>query len=180
MRICGVDPGLQRTGYGVVEIDGSRRTLVTAGVIRSQDSAPLAERLRTIHTGMIQVLQTTRPEIAVFEALYSHYTHPETAILMGHVRGVLLLAAGALGIPTAEYSATHIKKAVTGRGHAPKPQIQRMVQMLLNLPAPPEPMDATDALAGAIAYGHTLRAPALATTGSPRGLQLPRSEAVLR
>ncbi|MBI4227626.1 MAG: crossover junction endodeoxyribonuclease RuvC [Candidatus Omnitrophica bacterium] len=161
MRICGVDPGLQRTGYGVVEVDGSRMALVNAGVVRSLSSAALAERLRTIHAGMIHVLQTSRPDLAVFEALYSHYTHPETAILMGHVRGVLLLAAGALGIPVAEYSATHIKKAVTGRGHATKPQIQRMVQMLLNLPAPPEPDDATDALAGAIAYAHTLRAPAL-------------------
>lgn len=108
---------------------------------------------------MIQVLQTTRPELAVFEALYSHYSHPETAILMGHVRGVLLLAAGTLGMSVAEYSPTHIKKAVTGRGHATKEQIQRMVEMFLNLPTPPEPNDATDALAAAMAHAHTLRAP---------------------
>ena len=80
---------------------------------------------------------------------------------MGHVRGVILLAAGAAGVPVSEYSATHVKKAVSGRGHAAKSQVQRMIQMLLALPAPPEPDDATDALAIAMAHAHALRAPQL-------------------
>ncbi len=161
MRICGVDPGLQCTGYGVLDVEGPRMRLVATGVFRSSAADPLAVRVQAIHTGVAALLRATRPDCLALEALYSHYAHPATAILMGHVRGVILLAAGAAGVPVSEYSATHVKKAVSGRGHAAKPQVQRMVQMLLNLPAPPEPDDATDALALAMAHAHALRAPRL-------------------
>ncbi len=161
MRICGIDPGLEVTGYGVVEAAGGRQTLVTVGVLRASPKMPLAERLRTISRGMQAVLERTQPDCVVLEDLYSHYAHPATAILMGHVRGVILLAAAEAGLSVAHYPPTHIKKAVTGRGHATKLQIQRMVQMLLNLPTPPEPDDATDALAIAMTHAHTLRAPRL-------------------
>lgn len=156
MRICGVDPGLEATGYGVIEVDGPRATLVRAGVLRSSTDDPLAKRLKAIYTAVHTLLEATRPDCLVLEALYSHYDHPTTAILMGHVRGVILLAAGERGLPVESYSVTHVKKAVTGRGHATKTQIQRMVQMLLDLPAPPIPDDATDALGAALAHAHTL------------------------
>src|SRR3989338_165393 len=161
MRICGVDPGLQRTGYGVLDVEGPRMRLVATCVFRSPAHDPLAIRIRAIHPGVADLLRTPRPDCLALEALYSHYAHPETAILMGHVRGVILLAAGAAGVPVSEYSATHVKKAVSGRGHAAKSQVQRMIQMLLALPAPPEPDDATDALAIAMAHAHALRAPQL-------------------
>lgn len=161
MRICGVDPGLQCTGYGVLEVEGPRMRLVTTGVFRSSPEDALATRIQAIHDGMADLLRMTRPDCVALEALYSHYAHPATAILMGHVRGVILLAAAAGGVPVSEYSATHVKKAVSGRGHAGKSQVQRMMQMLLDLPTPPEPDDATDALAIAMAHAHALRAPRL-------------------
>ncbi len=161
MRICGIDPGLEITGYGVIEASGGRQTLVTVGVLRASPKMPLAARLQAVYQGMRALLERTRPDCVVLEDLYSHYAHPTTAILMGHVRGVILLAVGEAGLSVAHYPPTHIKKAVTGRGHATKLQVQRMVQMLLNLPAPPEPDDATDALAIAMTHAHTVRAPRL-------------------
>lgn len=162
MRICGVDPGLERTGYGVIEVDGPRMRLVEAGVFRAAAEAPLPQRLQTIYEGVRALLAATQPAQMVLEELYSHYTHPTTAILMGHVRGVILLAAGEAGLPVEHYLPTRVKKAVTGRGHATKEQMQRMVQVLLHLPQVLEPDDATDAVGVALAHAHTLRAPALA------------------
>lgn len=159
MRICGVDPGLETTGYGVIDVAGPRTVLVEAGVFRASTAAPLAQRLRTVYDGFRALVAKTQPTHVVLEALYSHYAHPTTAILMGHVRGVILLAAGERGLPVEHYLPTRVKKAVTGRGHATKEQMQRMVQMLLNLPAVLEPDDATDAVGVALAHAHTLRAP---------------------
>lgn len=162
MRICGIDPGVEITGYGVIDVAENRCSLVTTGVLRSSASEPLPARLQAIYAGLRAVVQATHPDTLVLESLYSHYEHPTTAILMGHVRGVILLAAQEAGLPVEHYPPTHVKKAVTGRGHATKVQIQRMVQMMLNLPVPPEPDDATDALATAMAHAHTLRAPQMA------------------
>ena len=132
--------------------------LVTTGTFRSSPTDPLAVRLQGIHRSMADLLRNVKPELLVLEELYSHYAHPTTAIIMGHVRGVIVLAAGEAGLPVEQYSPTHIKKAVTGRGHASKEQIQRMVQVLLNLRELPAADDATDALAMAIAHAHALRA----------------------
>ena len=159
MRIAGIDPGLEITGYGIVDVEGPRMRVVTAGALRSSVGRPLAARLQALHDGIAALCRTAHPETIALEALYSHYAHPTTAILMGHVRGVILLAAAEAGIAVESYPATHIKKAVTGRGHATKAQMQRMVQMLLQLPALPEPADVADALAMAITHAHALRAP---------------------
>ena len=178
MRICGIDPGLETTGYGVIEAGAGRQTLVAVGVLRASPTLPLPARLRTIYQGMRTLLEKTQPDCVVLEDLYSHYAHPTTAILMGHVRGVILLAAGEAGISVAHYPPTHIKKAVTGRGHATKSQIQRMVQMLLNLPTPPEPDDAADALAIAMTHAHTLRTPFAVARGGLTGRAPRVAEAV--
>ena len=162
MRICGIDPGLAATGYGVIDIVGTRTILVTTGAIQSVATDPLATRLKAIHSGIADLLRAAQPELVVLEELYSHYEHPTTAILMGHVRGVIMLAASAQGFRVEQYPPTHIKKAVTGHGHASKEQVQRMVQVLLGLPTALESEDATDALAVAMTHAHTLRAPAAA------------------
>ena len=166
MRICGVDPGLGATGYGIIEFAGSQLTLVTTGVIRSSAAKTLPDRLQTIHTRLCALIRETQPGLMVLEELYSHYDHPTTAIHMGHVRGAILLAASECQLAVVHYSATHVKKAVTGHGHATKTQIQRMVQVLLNAPVPHGPADATDALALAIAHAHTVRAPSVTTVTS--------------
>lgn len=166
MKICGIDPGLEATGYGLIETTGGQLALVTAGVVRSPTAVPLEARLAAISDGIQALLAAQQPDCLVLEALYSHYDHPMTAILMGHARGVVLLAAAGLGLPVEGYPATHVKKAVTGRGHATKEQMGRMVQVLLNLPQPPSPEDAADALAIAITHAHTLRAP-IANRESP-------------
>lgn len=159
MRICGIDPGMEITGYGVLEMDGPRLQLVRAGVFRTSAAAPLPQRLRVLYEGFRVLLAEVQPAQVVLEELYSHYAHPTTAILMGHVRGVILLAAGQAGLPVAHYLPTHVKKAVTGRGHATKEQVQRMIQALLSLPVPLTPDDATDAIGVAMAHAHALRAP---------------------
>ena len=173
MRILGIDPGLERTGYGVVELAapaGSLSTgsgvgaprLVEAGIIRTKPGDPLAERLAEILTGLEAVIAEFRPQGVAVEELYSHYAHPRTAILMGHARGAAFLAAARAGVPVTSYAATHIKKALTGSGHASKEQMQRAVQSMFNLRKTPEPPDVADALAVALCHAHRTTRLALA------------------
>lgn len=154
-RVLGVDPGLQVTGYGVIEA-GERGPLVReAGVIRSVNSREpidLPERLRNLYDGILEVMGQFRPQVVAVEQLYSHYAHPRTAILMGHARGVLLLAAAKSGTPVVSYNATRIKKTITGNGRAPKEQVQLTVQRELRLAERPEPPDVADALAAALCH----------------------------
>src|SRR4029079_3746384 len=152
MRILGIDPGLNTTGYGVLEFASKQPRLVEAGVIRSKASGTLAERLNEIHTGVADVIAGLKPEVLAIEELYSHYERPTTAILMGHARGVIVLAAAEAGIPVANYPATQIKKTITGNGHAPKWQMQEAIRRELNLPTLPEPPDVADALAIALCH----------------------------
>ena len=159
MRILGVDPGLQVTGYGVIEVSGGRQIprLVEAGIVRTKTADGIAERLRKVHRALSDVMDELKPDALVIERLYAHYKHPATAILMGHVRGVVCLLSGTHGVPLASVAATHVKKSVTGRGHAGKGQVQRMVQHVLGLKQPPSPPDVADALAVAIAYASQLK-----------------------
>jgi len=162
VRILGIDPGLRVTGYGVISIpDHSLKmecvSLVEAGVVRTKDKAGIAERLRTVHDSLSELIDETRPDVLVIEKLYAHYKHPATAILMGHVRGVVCLLAGTKSVPLVSIPATHVKKAVTGTGHAGKSQVQGMIQHHLNLKKLPEPADVADALAVAMAYVFSLR-----------------------
>jgi crossover junction endodeoxyribonuclease RuvC len=164
MRILGIDPGLQRTGYGVIEAPGGAAPphLVEAGVIRTDPAAPLPQRLAEIEAGLAAVLAEFRPDAAAVEQLYSHYAHPRTAILMGHARGVALLAAARAGVPVTSYGATKIKKALVGSGHASKGQVQRAIQSAFRLRAAPEPPDVADALAAALCHAYRRGAGVLA------------------
>src|SRR5947209_12816674 len=153
MRILGIDPGLKITGYGVLDWKPVRPALVDGGVIRLTPKTPLADRLVQLETELESLLDDCKPEVCAVEQLYGHYGHPRTAILMGHARGVILLAARRRGIQVEQFSANRIKKAVTGAGHASKVQMQRAVQTQWNLREPPEPPDVADALAVALCCG---------------------------
>jgi len=150
MRILGIDPGLGVTGYGL--IDDKTFKMIEAGVIRTRVRTPIQDRLKKIFDSLSAIITEHRPDVLVLEKIYSHYKHPATSILMGHARSAVCLACGMHNIKLINYPSTRIKKAITGNGHASKMQVQRMVQNLLCLKAPPEPVDVSDALAMAISY----------------------------
>jgi crossover junction endodeoxyribonuclease RuvC len=153
MRILGIDPGLVRTGYGMIEADGPERMkFVEAGVIRTSLRDGISSRLKDIYANLSDIIREHSPQVIVLEKLYSHYKHPATSILMGHARGVVCLACGVNGVKLVNYPATKIKKSVTGNGQAKKEQVQRMVKTLLGLNTAPSPYDVSDALAMAISY----------------------------
>lgn len=153
MRIIGVDPGLQRTGYGIIDADSPESfDLVEAGVIRTSSDDGIAKRVFDIYTNISDVIEEFGPTVLVLEKLYSHYKHPTTSILMGHARGVICLACGMHEVTLVNYPATRIKKAVTGNGRAGKHQVQRMVKSILGLNSLPEPVDISDAISMAISY----------------------------
>ncbi len=152
LRILGIDPGLNITGYGVLEADGGRLQLCEAGVVRGKSRGSLTRRLVEIHEGIAEVIASLHPEVMALEELYSHYERPRTAILMGHARGVICLAAARAGIPIRHYAATQIKRILTGSGRAPKSQVQRAIQRELSLRALPDPPDVADALAAALCH----------------------------
>jgi len=158
MRILGVDPGLQVTGYGLIESRGGRQRLVEGGIIKTDGKASLEQRLLRIHEDMAAVMDEFGPTCAVVEELYSKYRHPRTAILMGHARGAVFLAAAQRGVPVLGYAASLVKKSLTGSGRASKEQVARMVCRLLDLATPPTPEDVTDALALALCHASPVRA----------------------
>jgi crossover junction endodeoxyribonuclease RuvC len=160
MRILGIDPGLNITGYGLLEANMPRPIVREAGVIRPGRGTTLAERLREIYDGLAEVIEQYTPSVMVVEQLYAHYKHPRTAILMGHARGAVLLAAANKDIPVVSYSATNIKKTITGHGRAGKDQVQRTIQGELGLRTIPEPPDVADALAVALCHFFLQRSPA--------------------
>ncbi|MCA9230770.1 MAG: crossover junction endodeoxyribonuclease RuvC [Planctomycetales bacterium] len=152
MKILGIDPGLNTTGYGVLEIVQGQPRLVEAGIVRGKSRGSLVSRIQEIHDGVADVIEALRPDIMALEKLYSHYDRPTTAILMGHARGVICLAAAKAGIEVEDYAATQVKKTLTNNGRAPKWQMQLAIQRELNLATLPEPADVADALA--IAFCH--------------------------
>ncbi len=156
MLILGIDPGLRRTGFGGIKLEGTKTRLVEAGVIRTNEKLGLASRLTELSEGLAEVMAGLDPEVVVVESLYSHYKHPRTAILMGHARGVILLTAALRQTPVIDYSATKIKKALTGNGRAAKRQVQRTVKVALGLEAEPEPADVADALAVALCHANAV------------------------
>jgi crossover junction endodeoxyribonuclease RuvC len=161
-RILGIDPGLQVTGYAVLEA-GPRGPLVCeAGVIHSSQGrthADMATRLRLLYDGLVEVCDQYTPEVSAVEQLYAHYEHPRTAILMAHARGVVFLTAGLRNIPVISYNATRIKKTITGSGRASKEQMQRTIQRELGLAQLPEPPDVADALAVALCHFYMQKIP---------------------
>lgn len=156
MRILGVDPGLNITGYGVLEVSDHRVRLVEAGVVRSSSRNSLAKRIHEIYTGVQEVFQSLHPDTLALEKLYSHYDRPTTAIFMGHARGVICLAAAEAGVAVEDYAATQVKKTLTGNGRAPKTQVQQAIRRELALTALPQPADVADALAIAFCHCATL------------------------
>ncbi len=147
----GVDPGLNLTGYGVLDVSSGRARLLEAGVVRTTGKT-LAARVKDVYDGVVEVIEAYKPDVMALEQLYSLYKRPETAILMGHARGAICLAAEQAGIEVVSYAATKVKKTMTGAGRAPKDQMQRAVQLELRLPKLPEPPDVADAIA--IAFCH--------------------------
>src|ERR1700732_3582188 len=120
-RILGVDPGLQVTGYAVIESGLRAPRVCEAGVIRSAEgraTTDMAPRVRALYDGIVEVMEQFRPNVVVVEQLFAHYDHPRTAILMAHARGVIFLAAGQRELPVVSYNATRIKKTITGNGRA--------------------------------------------------------------
>jgi crossover junction endodeoxyribonuclease RuvC len=162
MRILGIDPGLQITGYGVIDYAPMKPKLIDAGVIRLKPKTPIADRLVELESELDQLIDEHKPDVCAVEQLYSHYAHPRTAILMGHARGVILLVAARRGVPLEEFAANRIKQSLTGFGHSGKAQIQRAIQSVWNLAKPPEPPDVADALAVALCCGRA------SMTGSAR------------
>jgi len=156
-RILGIDPGLNTTGYAVIEALNAGPKLLEAGVIRSaerRDTADMAERLKTLYDGVIEVMDQYKPTTMAVEQLYAHYDHPRTAILMAHARGAILLGAGQRGLTVTSYAATQIKKTVTGSGRAGKEQMQLAILREFRLSEMPEPADVADALAIALCHFH--------------------------
>jgi len=151
-RILGIDPGLNTTGYAVIELAGANIEVVEAGVVRSRQRDELALKVAAIHEGIADVIRSLQPSAMAIEELYSHYDRPRTSILMGHARGVIVLAATQAEIPVVHYSATQVKKILTGSGRAPKSQMQDAIQRELRLKKLPEPADVADALAIALCH----------------------------
>lgn len=163
LRILGIDPGLQITGYAVLETARRGPLVCEAGVIRSAEgrkAVDMAPRLLSLYNGIVEISEQFQPSVVVVEQLYAHYQHPRTAILMGHARGVIFLAAGQRCLPVVSYNATRIKKTITGNGRAGKEQVQRTVQRELGLATLPEPSDVADALAAALCHYYLLKMPA--------------------
>jgi crossover junction endodeoxyribonuclease RuvC len=149
MRILGVDPGLNRTGYGLVEVSASGPGLLEAGIIDTDGRLTLSTRLHALYAKFVQVLSGGRPAVIVIEDLFTHPRFPRTAIVMGHVCGVLHLAAAQAGIPIEAIPPASVKRALVTSGRAGKGQVQRMVRMLLALAEEPR-TDVADALALAL------------------------------
>ncbi len=154
MIILGVDPGLQNTGFAVLEADKNSLAIVQFGLIKTSSSQAFDQRLKTIYDQLSHIIdQYQFDTVALEEIFYSR--NVKVALKMSHARGVTLLAAANYHIPTAEYSPREIKQAVTGNGNASKHQIQQMIGRLLNLPTTPSIFDVTDAMA--VAYCHSQR-----------------------
>ena len=155
MRVLGIDCGGAYTGYGVVEMDSSGRLLcLTYGAIKLSPREPLARRLSQIYEGLGALIVDHHPNEVAIEGIF-YALNVRSALQLGQVRGVAMLAAAAAGLDVAEYSPLTIKSTVVGYGRAEKQQVQHMVTRLLSLAQTPEPMDASDALAIAICHLHT-------------------------
>jgi len=169
-RVLGIDPGLNITGYAVLEAAAGGPIVREAGVVRGKTRDSLTARLLEIHTGVAEVIAAFKPSIVAIEQLYSHYERPRTAILMGHARGVICLAATMAGLPVVNYASTQVKKLLTGNGHASKAQVQHAVKFELKLSTLPEPADVSDALAIALCHYYLNREwAALARRAPTRG-----------
>ncbi len=154
MRILGVDPGLRVTGYGAIDCSPRGARLVEAGIVTPEVRAPLERRLGDLHTGLREVMVAVAPDVMVVEELWSGYKNPATAVLMGHARGVICLAAHECGVRVEHIAHSQVKRVLTGSGAARKEQVKRMVMLALELVTTPQPDDVSDALALALALAN--------------------------
>ena len=154
MKIFGIDPGSERTGYGCIEVIGSRHHLVICGSISAPAHSTFPDTLKHIHGDLAALLARHRPDCVAVETIF-YARNVRSALRLGHARGIALLAASEAGLPVAEYAPAEIKRAVVGYGRAEKHQVQEMIKLLLGLNAPPSPHDAADALAVAICHVHS-------------------------
>ncbi|MHC4071915.1 MAG: crossover junction endodeoxyribonuclease RuvC [Planctomycetota bacterium] len=153
MRILGIDPGLQVCGYACLEAEPGEEKLIEAGIIRTAGEDALEQRLNRIAEDAESLLRSLRPEVVAVEELYSHYAHPKTAILMGHARGVILQKCAEAAVEVRSFSATRIKKSITGNG--------RTIQTVMRLPELPEPHDVADAIAAALCCANSIKSIAI-------------------
>jgi len=158
MRILGIDPALTVTGYGVIDFNKNRLSLLEAGIVKTSTRQNLTERLNKIYQAVVKLIFDTKPDVMVLEKLYAHYRHPTTAYILGQARGVICLACAKKNVPLFEYAATRVKKAIVGEGQASKYQVQRMIVNILKLKTIPRYNDVTDALALAITHSYIIKA----------------------
>ena len=154
MRVFGIDPGSERTGYGCVETDGRRHRLIACGAIAAVTADSFPTRLARIHRELTERLIECRPDDVVVENLF-YASNARSALKLGHARGVAILAAVEAGCRIVEYTPAEVKRAVVGYGRADKRQVQQMIKLLLGLDRLPAPHDAADALAVAICHAHS-------------------------
>jgi crossover junction endodeoxyribonuclease RuvC len=173
VKVFGIDPGSHRTGFGCVESDGSRHRLVACGAIVTSPRLGFPAQLLRIHQQLSELLSEHRPDCVAVESVF-HAVNVRSALVLGHARGVALLAAVEAGFTCAEYTPAEIKRAVVGYGRAEKAQVQEMVKLLLGLDAVPTPHDAADALAIAICHLHS-QVPAVVARHLKASRGMPRS-----
>ena len=150
LKVIGVDPGVTATGFGVLEVGPGGVIVVDAGVISTTAGQVLEARLNAIHRAVHRLIEDQRPSLLIVEDLYTEYKFPRTAVLMGHARGVIYLAARQLDVPLLSLTPAEVKRAVTGNGGAGKAQVQRAVQTMLGLASAPHPSHVADALGLAV------------------------------
>jgi crossover junction endodeoxyribonuclease RuvC len=156
VRVFGIDPGSERTGYGCVETDGSRHRIITCGAVSTRAADSFSGKLFEIHRRLVDLIAECHPDSVAIENIF-YATNVRSALKLGHARGVAMLAAAQAGLTVVEYTPAEIKRAVVGYGRAEKPQVQQMVKLLLGLAVVPSPHDAADALAVAICHVHSQR-----------------------
>ena len=160
MRILGIDPGLQATGYGVIDVTTDKKyqiTLLEAGSIEPQKKAAFQAKLQKIYLHLDDIVKQYTPDVIVVEKLYSHYRHPTTACILGHVRGVIFLLSAHRQLPIVEHSVKRIRIALLGNGNASKQQTREFIQRTFNVTSQKLTLDASDALALAIGYAYMQR-----------------------
>jgi crossover junction endodeoxyribonuclease RuvC len=181
VKIFGIDPGSDRTGYGCIETDGSRHRVVMSGAISSRSTAAFPEKLLRIHTRLAALISECGPDCVAIESIF-FAANARSALKLGHARGVAMLAAIEAGVPVVEYSPAEIKRAVVGYGRAEKHQVQQMVKLVLGLARAPSPHDVADALAVAICHVHSMIPGALSRgsrTASPLTSKTPKAAKAL-
>lgn len=156
MIILGIDPGLQITGYGVLESNGFKIGVIEAGIIKTRMNDNFEHKLNEIFSEVGKIIKQFKPDYIAIEELYSHYAHPKTAIIMGHARGAVFLQASQRKVPIVSYASTRIKKSLTGNGRASKSQMRRMIKSTLSLKDELFSPDTADALAAAVCHHNAL------------------------